>query len=183
MRNAVWPWPPSALRPPPTPQVTPGLCFDSLINYPVLWFMRKAVCKNNRQQVVLKKIGKFERASSEAWGGSGIEGGCTWEKCVHFLLLIVLNHFWRLRQVNKKMSGATCLVSLVAKAWIPPRVWWEDEGDYNMQLHVCAVKHEPSHVVMTQWKMCLNTDLQAHSLTHRYAICSATSSPGYTLWK
>lgn len=37
-------------------QVTSGPCFDSLINYPVLWFMRKAVCKSNRQQVVLKKL-------------------------------------------------------------------------------------------------------------------------------
>lgn len=37
--------------------------------------MRKAVCKNNRQQVVLKKkSSRFERASSEDCGGGGVEG-------------------------------------------------------------------------------------------------------------
>ena len=36
--------------------------------------MRKAVCKNNRQQVVLKKSIRFERASSEGCGGGGVEG-------------------------------------------------------------------------------------------------------------
>lgn len=36
--------------------------------------MRKAECKNNRQQVVLKKSSRFERASSENCGGGGVEG-------------------------------------------------------------------------------------------------------------
>lgn len=36
--------------------------------------MRKPVCKNNRQQVVLKKSSTFERASSEDCGGGGAEG-------------------------------------------------------------------------------------------------------------
>lgn len=38
--------------------------------------MGKAVCKNNRQQVVLKKKSrKFERESSENCGGGRFEGG------------------------------------------------------------------------------------------------------------
>lgn len=36
--------------------------------------MRKAVCKNNRQQVVLKKSSRFERASSKDCGSGGLEG-------------------------------------------------------------------------------------------------------------
>lgn len=36
--------------------------------------MRKAVCKNNRQQVVLKKSNRFERASSKDCGGGAVRG-------------------------------------------------------------------------------------------------------------
>lgn len=58
---------------------------------------------------------------------------------------------------------------LLLHAWFPQlpqhgflhvylALWREDEGDSNIhaQLHVCAVKHKPSHVVMTLWKMCWN---------------------------
>lgn len=107
-------------------QVTSCPCFDSLINYLVLWFMRKAVCKNNRQQVVFKKKvpnlkGVLARAVVPV--GSRVHV-CEKEPRIKMSTFSVVNcfqPFWWLHWDNRKMSVALRMVSSVAKTWSPPR--------------------------------------------------------------
>ena len=128
-------------------QVTSSPTFDSLINYRVLWFMGKAVCKNNRQQVVLKKSRKFESKSCEDCGRS--EGVCV---CVcvcvckrerERMCFTAAFHGKLLSTISEGYIGliGKCLflrARLVATAWISPCVFICMAGGWRGFQHTCV---------------------------------------------